>query len=155
VSEPKKICGHRRSCECETCYYCTEVFRGREKWPQLLEHMRVAHPLADRVNERQWRWLYAPPAYRVLHRLAAMTWNMDDEGLEGWYGARCCVGAAACGYVPKAAERTPAGWFAMPGIFSRLGLPRCAKCCAKVGIPRGYGTPWNDHELREIGLGDR
>jgi hypothetical protein len=41
---------------------------------------------------------------------------------------------AACG--------TRAKWSA-PGIFSRMGMPRCQRCCVATGIPQGDGTPFN------------
>lgn len=30
-----------------------------------------------------------------------------------------------------------------PGVFSRLGAPRCKRCCKLVQIPAGNGTPRN------------
>lgn len=38
-------------------------------------------------------------------------------------------------------------WMA-PGPFSRLGLPRCSRCCRALGIPRGSGCPANEEALR-------
>jgi hypothetical protein len=162
-----KRCGHSRRCQCHFCYYCDLIHPGgwskkrdlfdafREENERLCQHMREAHPLPERSNVREWRWLYAPPNYRVLHRLSVMTWNSDDDPDTGDYGVRCCTGVAMCGYATKGdGDRIPPGWFAMPGIFSRLGLPRCAKCCAKVGLPKGLGTPWNDKELRAAGKGE-
>jgi hypothetical protein len=38
------------------------------------------------------------------------------------------------------------GDLAIPGLFSRDavgGLPRCVRCCAVTGMPRGYGAPKN------------
>jgi hypothetical protein len=35
----------------------------------------------------------------------------------------------------------------MPGIFSRMGAPRCKRCCKAVGIPAGNGAPYNDDDL--------
>ena len=34
----------------------------------------------------------------------------------------------------------------MPGVFSRMGLPRCLRCCAVAGINPGGGTPYNNPE---------
>jgi len=31
-----------------------------------------------------------------------------------------------------------------PGIFSRMGRPRCEKCCILLGITQGVGCPIND-----------
>lgn len=151
----KKRCGHSRNCACEYCYYCDLIMPWTPRvGTRMRRHMAEAHPLSDRVNVTHWRWLYAPPNYRVLHRLAAMTWNSDDDP-EADYAGRCCTGVAVCGYATKGdGGRIRSGMFFMPGIFSRMGLPRCAKCCAKVGLPKGDGTPWNDKELRAAGMGD-
>ena len=35
----------------------------------------------------------------------------------------------------------------LPGIFSRMGMPRCSGCCRALGIPDGNGAPLNDHGL--------
>ena len=39
----------------------------------------------------------------------------------------------------------------LPGLFSRMGMPRCAHCCDRLGIPRGAGAPLNDLTLRGAG----
>lgn len=31
----------------------------------------------------------------------------------------------------------------IPGMFSRLSAPRCARCCDRTGVPRGEGSPKN------------
>lgn len=41
-------------------------------------------------------------------------------------------------------------WVAIPDLFSRMGLVRCATCCDVVGIPRGKQSPKNDHECRQV-----
>lgn len=38
-------------------------------------------------------------------------------------------------------------WMA-PGVFSRMGMPRCQRCCKALGIPRGSGCPLNQEALR-------
>lgn len=45
-----------------------------------------------------------------------------------------------------------AEWVA-PGLFSRLGMPCCKRCCEKTGIPHGDGTPFNAREdiLEKLG----
>lgn len=35
-----------------------------------------------------------------------------------------------------------------PGVLSRLGLTRCWRCCRKLGIPKGNGTPCNEASRR-------
>ena len=42
------------------------------------------------------------------------------------------------------------GQLSYPGVFSRLGMPRCAHCCRMLRIPRGDGVPKNDPELRPL-----
>ena len=37
-----------------------------------------------------------------------------------------------------------------PGVFSRLGMPRCVRCCKLLGIPDGNGHPRNDKSLRPL-----
>jgi hypothetical protein len=57
------------------------------------------------------------------------------------------------GLCPRGIEGTTAcgrsGRLDMPGIFSRMGAPRCKQCCKKVGIPAGKGAPANDKTLTE------
>lgn len=38
----------------------------------------------------------------------------------------------------------------IPGVFSRMGKPRCKRCCASTGIPEGTGSPKNDGACRRI-----
>lgn len=40
------------------------------------------------------------------------------------------------------------GW-SMPGLFSRLGLRRCAACCQLLSISAGCGTPVNEASRKE------
>jgi len=80
----------------------------------------------------EWDWWYGPPKYRVLHA-ADVTYN-EAEDTAGY-------GVSACGWRAH---------FAIPGIFSRMGLPRCAKCCVKLGYPGGIGSPKNDEACRPL-----
>lgn len=78
------------------------------------------------------RWLVLP-TWNRLHRIAEIEWGghqygEPDEMLDG-------DGRAVCGAT---------GYFVMPGIFSRMGLPRCAHCCDAIGVPRGNGCPENE-----------
>lgn len=41
-------------------------------------------------------------------------------------------------------------WAGIPGLFSRMGAPRCKRCCAKLGWPQGEGSPKNDDALRPL-----
>ena len=38
----------------------------------------------------------------------------------------------------------------LPGIFSRMGLDRCAHCCDRLGITRGHGACPNDDTATAI-----
>lgn len=38
----------------------------------------------------------------------------------------------------------------IPGVFSRMGAPRCPACCAAAGLPPGAGSPKNDPLLRRL-----
>ena len=76
------------------------------------------------------RWCYgglARPDSR-LHRLVQVVeWDEDEP--------QRIVGRAACG------RRL---LWAMPGLTSRMGRPRCLVCCRMVGISPGNGAPFNE-----------
>lgn len=38
----------------------------------------------------------------------------------------------------------------IPGIFTRISAPRCARCCAETDLPPGIGSPKNDDACRRI-----
>lgn len=52
------------------------------------------------------------------------------------------------GAVPALCGRV-GGW-SIPGVFSRMGVPRCARCCKLSGLPRGDGSPKNDQSCRHV-----
>lgn len=79
----------------------------------------------------EWDWWYAAP-YNVLHA-AEVEYDTDLE-VSG-------SGVSACGWKAH---------FAIPGMFSRMGLRRCSKCCDKLGYPRGVGSPKNDPKCRKL-----
>jgi hypothetical protein len=85
--------------------------------------VRTALPLPD--DHWRSRWLVLPGWHR-LHRVADIEW--DDEDMISGHGTTLCG---------------QTGRLRMPGIFSRLGLPRCAHCCRLAGVPRGDGAPAN------------
>lgn len=91
-----------------------------------------ALPMFDNPKKR---WVQTP-SYRAiaLHRVRSMK-NEDWE---------------ADGYVPIGGPgETVCGIKArlhMPGVFSRMGAPRCRKCCKMIGIPPGAGIPFNNSE---------
>lgn len=81
-----------------------------------------------RLHRNNWRsrWL-VNARWKVLHRISDIEWNDQDQ----WISGR---GITICGQ---------AGEFRMPGIFSRMELRRCEKCCKALGIPAGDGAPMN------------
>ena len=81
-------------------------------------------------------WVYAPTRFDRLHSPAEadydpMGWLLEDVTM-------------ACGWQVDSAF--------IPGIFSRMSLPRCSRCCDKLGLPRGTGSPKNDDACR-VALG--
>ena len=85
------------------------------------------------IPDKRWqsRWLVFPRTWTRLHRVASIDWA--DEDMIGGPGTTLC-------------GRN--GYLTMPGIFSRLSLPRCAHCCRLAGVPRGDGAPYN-HDIAE------
>jgi hypothetical protein len=82
-------------------------------------------------NRREWRlrWLVTRGgAWNRLHRVTGGKYTEEylPVGIEN--------GKSLCGIT---------GDFAMPGIFSRMVLRRCAHCCRIAGIPQGSGAPFN------------
>lgn len=61
-----------------------------------------------------------------LHRVYAIDWADSDE-IGG-------DGVTACGLMDE---------LHMPGLFSRMGAPRCGVCCFAAGVPKGDGAPFN------------
>lgn len=51
--------------------------------------------------------------------------------------------------VRLACGRTAAALF-IPGIGSRLSLPRCTGCCRATGMKPGIGSPKNDDACRAV-----
>lgn len=72
--------------------------------------------------EQVYRWLVLPQ-WRVLHRVAQITWD-DSDKIAG-------VGKTVCGR---------SGLLQTPGVLSRLGLPRCRQCCRILGLRQGNGV---------------
>lgn len=85
-------------------------------------------PFAD-VAKWKWRWMQTryPDQSHTLHRIASGEPEEDE-----FVGVR--NGSTVCGL---------AGTFQMPGMFSRMGAPRCVACCDVLGIEPGDGAPFN------------
>jgi len=83
----------------------------------------------------EWSWVYTVGrgGYR-LHPLIEYDSKAFEEMCEG-------EGVTSCGI---------RGRFAIPGLFSRMGMPRCSRCCDALGWPRGNGSPKNDDMLRPL-----
>lgn len=87
------------------------------------------------ATDKWWgQWVQHGGRSPVLHRILRHDRAEWDKN-EVWGG-----GESACGMVAT---------FHVPGIVSRMGAPRCKKCCRKRGIPFGYGNPRNDESLPE------
>lgn len=89
-------------------------------------------PLASRVTV-EWDWVYTVRKPGRLH--CPVEWD-DPE-----YHAYVDDGATACGI---------RGELAIPGLFSRMGMERCKKCCRITGFPPGKGSPKNADSLRPL-----
>ncbi len=82
-------------------------------------------PLKTPRDHWRSRWLQFSGG-EALHRVSVIAWE-DGEMIRG-------TGTTVCG---------ARGRLLMPGIFSRMGAPRCAHCCRALGLPRGEGAPFN------------
>lgn len=89
--------------------------------------METRKPLEIPFPEWRSRWLTFGKG--TLHRVSEIEWSADFPG-QMIIG----TGVTVCG---RKGELT------MPGIFSRMGSPRCHECCSTLGIPRGKGCPEN------------
>jgi len=92
----------------------------------------VERPIGLPIPRDRWhsRWLVFPRSWTALHRVATIEWEGGEDMIAG-------TGATVCGR---------RGRMIMPGFMSRLGLPRCAHCCRRLGIPAGNGAPFNSLE---------
>jgi hypothetical protein len=81
---------------------------------------------AIRAGLRVIYWLVLN-SWNRLHAVSDDSWDNEEEEVMG-------TGEAACG---------ASGIFVVPGVLSRLGLPRCAHCCDRLSVPRGKGDPIN------------
>jgi len=79
----------------------------------------------------EWNWWYARP-YNVLHAATVEYDPLYDTAGDG---------VTACGWRTR---------LAIPGIFSRMSMRRCAHCCRRLGYPQGVGSPKNDEACRAL-----
>lgn len=89
--------------------------------------------MSDWLELARVDWVYGGQRPSVLHALGEISNDADED----WYGE----GKTACGRV---------GQWEIPGLFSRMGVKRCDRCCDRLGFPRGVGSPKNDSHLREL-----
>ena len=96
------------------------------------EETRV-EPTLEELAVYDW---VATPTGMYLHQLA----SFDDPAKAeyDWGGP----GRTTC--------RRHSAWLSIPGMFSRMGGRRCARCCDLAGFPRGVGSPKNDPDLRPL-----
>ena len=90
-------------------------------------------PIAD------YDWLYTVHGDRLHH--AQLTPDQHAE-CEEWGGLYDVPVTLDCG--------RQATTVLIPGVISRLGMPRCVGCCRAAGLPPGKGSPKNDDECRRI-----
>jgi|GEM_PF-3421569 len=85
------------------------------------------------ANSHHW-WLTTFKGWRRLHAVPgdALTVEAHREAIDE---GEPYVRTTACG-------RTLPLTYA--GMFSRFSMPRCARCCDTLAIPRGDGTPVNE-----------
>jgi hypothetical protein len=88
-------------------------------------------PLQFPDDEWRRRWLVVLETYDLLHRVSSIDWNNESTLVVIPVGGE---GETLCGQ---------AGILAVPGILSRMGLPRCPECCRLAGVPEGDGAPYN------------
>ena len=82
----------------------------------------------------EWDWVRIGNGDR-LHAVARLT--NEDTVEDDWYG----VGFTECGL---------GGDLHIPGLFSRMSVPRCIRCCERTGMPQGDQSPKNIDECRPI-----
>ena len=86
----------------------------------------MAAPLPIPSDHWRSRWLVLP-RWGALHRVASIEWEDPPDMIGG-------QGETVCGRK---------GRLFMPGIFSRMSLKRCPRCCRMLGLPQGNGAPFN------------
>lgn len=85
-----------------------------------------------------YMWLVTPASRRLHHA----SFDDADDITDVEEGDIVCNVTLTCG--------RRVGWVTLPGVLTRLGEPRCARCCKKTGLPLGDGSPKNNRECRRI-----
>lgn len=94
----------------------------------------TAYPIRENVS--CW-WLHRHVRASLLHAVrAAELTDLElqaalDEGVP-------VIRSTVCG------RTLP---LTMPGVLSRLSMSRCRRCCKKLTVPPGNGTPANRREV--------
>jgi hypothetical protein len=95
-------------------------------------------PSISPIGEPWPLWVYTEHGERLHVATRVDKWDgWDGDDLDWTSGP----GKTLCGYE---------AYLYYPGVFSRLGMPRCAYCCHRLKIPRGEGHPKNDPNLRPL-----
>lgn len=96
-----------------------------------------ALPSRSPLGEPWPLWVVTAHGNRLHVAIHLDTLEHFDDGV--WWGSG--GGRTLCGHE---------GHLAYPGVLTRLGMQRCARCCRRLGIPRGTGHPKNDLTLRRL-----
>lgn len=91
--------------------------------------------LAQLLSLAEWDWVVTG-RWDKLHHLAAF--DGPEQAATDWGGP----GRFSCGRRGK--------FVCIPGVFTRMGAPRCDQCCRKVGYPLGIGSPKNDDACKAL-----
>lgn len=81
-------------------------------------------------------------SWNRLHALPCGPWTLAQAEDIAWQWMISGPVRLACG-------RT-AALVCIPGLFTRLGAPRCRGCCRATGLPPGLGSPKNDDACRAV-----
>ena len=93
-------------------------------------HIRVEPPAAPWKTHAQWM---ETANGRFLHFVAPLTEDEDEHG-------RACSAPG----VPRISLCGIRMRCFIPGLGMRMGGARCERCCNKMNLPWGYGTPANE-----------
>lgn len=96
-------------------------------------------PYAPLAFKHAWKYLpeQRDPA-NLLHRVAIVHGPSPDWGDSLEMLTVDLIGTTCCGELAV---------LSMPGMFDRMGAPRCEVCCDAVGVPYGDGIPGNGDDI--------